>query len=104
MLLRDMTVRGTKRDLLDGANFLFVPIFTRRARALLALTRINQRGGPEEGGWRRTPATSTSIALHEGRHRRDARHDPHDRRGESDLYIDLHVTDGADYQYDVTYG
>src|SRR5688572_20435288 len=26
MLLRDMTVRGTKRELLDQANFLFVPI------------------------------------------------------------------------------
>ena len=52
MLLRDMTVRGTKRELLDGANFLFVPIFNVDGHERFnRWFRINQRG-PEEGGWR----------------------------------------------------
>src|SRR5688572_7435238 len=54
MLLRDMTVRGTKRELLDRASFLFVPIFSVDAHERFSrYSRINQRG-PEESGWRTT--------------------------------------------------
>lgn len=105
MLLRDMTVRGTKRELLDGANFLFVPIFNTDGHERFSrFTRINQRG-PVEGGWR---TNAQNLNLNRDYMKADApemhamlraldTYDP-------DLYIDLHVTDGADYQYDVTYG
>ena len=105
MLLRDMTVRGTKRELLDGANFLFVPIFNVDGHERFsAFTRINQRG-PEEGGWR-TNARNLNL------NRDYMKADTSEMRAmiraidtwKPDLYIDLHVTDGADYQYDVTYG
>ncbi len=105
MLLRDMTVRGTKRELLDGANFLFVPIFNVDGHERFsAFTRINQRG-PEEGGWR-TNARNLNL------NRDYVKADTSEMRAmiraidtwKPDLYIDLHVTDGADYQYDVTYG
>jgi hypothetical protein len=105
MLLRDMTVRGTKRELLDGANFLFVPIFNVDGHERFnRWFRINQRG-PEEGGWR-TNARNFNL------NRDYMKADTEEMRAmiralrtwEPDLYIDLHVTDGADYQYDVTFG
>ena len=105
MLLRDMTVRGTRRDLLDRANFLFVPIYNADGHERFSrYTRINQRG-PEEGGWR-TSARNLNLNrdyvkadLAETRAMIGALRD-----WQPDLYVDLHVTDGADYQYDVTYG
>jgi hypothetical protein len=105
MLLRDMTVRGTKRDLLDGANLLFVPIFNVDGHErFTAFTRINQRG-PEEGGWR---TTSRNLNLNRDYMKADTSEMRAMIRAidtwKPDLYIDLHVTDGADYQYDVTYG
>jgi hypothetical protein len=105
MLLRDMTVRNTKRDLLDHANFLFVPIFNADGHERFSrFSRLNQRG-PEEGGWR---TNAQNLNLNRDYMKTDSpevramvraldTYDP-------DLYIDLHVTDGADYQYDVTYG
>ncbi|MEO5753281.1 MAG: M14 family zinc carboxypeptidase [Chthoniobacterales bacterium] len=52
MLLRDMTVRGTKRDLLEAGNFLFVPIFNVDGHERASnFGRVNQRG-PEVMGWR----------------------------------------------------
>lgn len=105
MLLRDMTVRGTKRDLLDKANFLFVPIFNVDGHERFsAYTRINQRG-PTEAGWR-TNARNLNL------NRDYAKLDCPEVRAmvralnewDPDLYFDLHVTDGADYQYDITFG
>ncbi len=105
MLLRDMTVRGTKKALLDGANFLFVPIFNVDGHERFsAFSRINQRG-PEESGWR---TTSMNLNLN----RDYAKLDSPEMRAMvraidawgPDLYADLHVTDGIDYQYDVTWG
>jgi len=105
MLLRDMTVRGTKRELLDRANLLFVPIFNVDGHERFTrYSRINQRG-PEESGWR-TNARNYNL------NRDYVKADTEEMRAmlhalvtwQPDLYIDLHVTDGADYQYDVTYG
>ena len=105
MLLRDMTVRGVKRDLLDKANFLFVPIFNIDGHERFsAYTRINQRG-PVESGWR-TNAHNLNL------NRDYAKLDAPEMRAmirainewNPDLYFDLHVTDGADYQYDITFG
>jgi murein tripeptide amidase MpaA len=104
MLLRDMTVAGTKRDLLDAANLLFVPIFNVDGHERFsAFTRVNQRG-PFEAGWR---STARNLNLNRDYAKLDA---PETRAlvralraFDPDLYIDVHVTDGADYQYDVTF-
>lgn len=105
MLLRDMTVRGTKRDLLDRANFLFVPIFNVDGHERFnRWFRINQRG-PEEGGWR---TNARNLNLNRDYMKADAEEMRAMIRAldtwQPDLYIDLHVTDGADYQYDITFG
>jgi len=105
MLLRDMTVRGTKRELLDRANFLFVPIFNVDGHERFSrYCRINQRG-PEECGWR-TNARNFNL------NRDYVKADTLEMRAmirmlrewQPDLQADLHVTDGSDYQYDITYG
>jgi hypothetical protein len=105
MLLRDMTVRGTKRDLLDGVNLLFVPILSVDGHERLSkFSRINQRG-PVESGWR---VNARRLNLNRDYAKLDT---PEIRtiigaldEYEPDLYVDLHVTDGLDYQYDITFG
>ena len=104
MLLRDL-VAGPRKGLLDGANFLLVPIFNvdghERASAF---TRINQRG-PTPSGWR---TTARNLNLNRDYGKLDA---PEMRAlvraldaWDPELYLDIHVTDGIDYQYDVTFG
>ncbi len=104
MLLRDI-VHGDKAALLDNVDLLFVPIFSvdgheRRS----SFNRMNQRG-PVVQGWR---TTAQNINLNRDYAKADApemqamirtinHYNP-------DLYLDIHVTDGEDYQYDITYG
>ncbi len=103
MLLRDMTVRGTRRALLDRASFLFVPILSVDAHERFSrYSRINQRG-PVESGWR---TNARNLNLNRDYGKLDA---PETRAvvraldlWKPDLYLDLHVSDGLDYQYDVT--
>ena len=104
MLLRDMTVGGSKRALLDRANFLFVPILSVDGHERFSrYSRINQRG-PVESGWR---TNARNLNLNRDYGKLDA---PEMRavvaaldRWKPDLYLDLHVSDGLDHQYDVTY-
>jgi murein tripeptide amidase MpaA len=105
MLLRDMTVRETKRELLEHANFLFVPIFNVDGHERSSkFGRVNQRG-PEITGWR---TNSQNLNLN----RDYAKVDTPEmgamiralNQWQPDLYLDLHVTDGSDYQYDITFG
>jgi len=105
MLLRDMTVRSTKSELLQGANFLFIPILSVDGHErFTAWSRINQRG-PVEAGWRTTPR---NLNLNRDYAKLDTVEMRHLVRAlnvwQPDLYVDVHVTDGADYQYDVTWG
>lgn len=105
MLLRDLTVRGSRKALLTGANFLFVPIFSVDAHERASrFGRINQRG-PEVTGWR---TTARNLNLNRDYMKLDA---PEMRMlvgaldtWQPDLAFDLHVTDGVDYQYDITWG
>jgi hypothetical protein len=105
MLLRDLTVGGSKRELLDGANLIVLPIFNVDGHERRSVySRMNQRG-PRIMGWR-TNARNLNL------NRDYAKLDTAEMRAlvEAldawliDLYLDLHVTDGADYQYDITYG
>lgn len=105
MLLRDMTVHGSHGELLDGANFLLVPIFNVDGHERASrFGRVNQRG-PEVMGWR---TTSSNLNLNRDYAKADAPEMQAMLRmlneWQPDLYFDLHVTDGADYQYDVTWG
>ncbi len=105
MLLRDLTVGGSKNRLLERAGLLFVPILNVDGHERSSpWTRINQRG-PDEAGWRTTAA---NLNLNRDYAKLDA---PETRaivaaltRWRPDLYLDLHVTDGGDYQYDITFG
>jgi murein tripeptide amidase MpaA len=105
MLLRDMTVHGTKRDLLEHANFLFVPIFNVDGHERTSrFSRVNQRG-PERSGWR---TNSKNLNLNRDYTKVDTPEMEAMIQAlnawQPDLYLDLHVTDGADFQYDVTFG
>ncbi len=104
MLLRDIAF-GNKKSLLDKVNFLFIPILSVDAHERSSpYNRPNQRG-PQNMGWR-TNAQNLNL------NRDYAKLDTKEIRAvikvinEYDpvLYMDIHVTDGADYQYDITYG
>lgn len=104
MLLRDIA-HGDKAALLENVDMVFIPVLSadgheRRSR----YNRMNQRG-PEMQGWR---STAQNLNLNRDYAKADA---PEMQallslinRYQPDLYIDIHVTDGEDYQYDITYG
>ncbi len=105
MLLRDLREGGKKAALLDGANLLFLPIFSVDGHERASRwSRINQRG-PVRQGWR-TNARNLNL------NRDYAKLDTPEMQAliralnawPVQLYLDLHVTDGADYQYDITFG
>ena len=105
MLLRDLTVRGNQKALLDKASFVFVPIFNVDGHERASrFGRINQRG-PEVMGWR---TTARNLNLNRDYAKLDTPEMRHMiaalRAWQPDLYVDLHVTDGIDYQYDITWG
>ncbi len=103
MLLRDIAFRG-KAALLDKADFVFVPIFNIDGHERTSrFNRPNQRG-PVMQGWR---TTAQNLNLNRDFLKADApemqamiglirKYDP-------GLYLDLHVTDGTDHQYDVAF-
>ena len=104
MLLRDIAF-GNKKSLLDKVNFLFIPILSVDAHEHSSpYNRPNQRG-PQNQGWR-TNAQNLNL------NRDYAKIDTREIRSviqvmnEYDpvLYMDIHVTDGVDYQYDITFG
>lgn len=104
LLLREILMTKEKEYLLDSINIIVVPIFSvdgheRKSK----YNRINQNG-PEEMGWR---TTAQNLNLNRDWMKADApemqamlklvdRYIP-------DFVIDTHTTDGADYQYTVTY-
>lgn len=104
MLLRDIAFYG-KAHLLDGVNLILIPILSVDGHERSGpYSRPNQRG-PRIQGWRNT---ATNQNLNRDYMKLDQ---PEMRavrafanRYRPDLYVDVHVTDGIDYQYDVTYG
>ena len=104
MLLRDIAF-GNKKHLLDSVNFLFIPILSVDAHERSSpYNRPNQRG-PQNMGWR-TNAQNLNL------NRDWAKIDTKEIRAVIKilneygpvLFMDIHVTDGADYQYDITFG
>jgi Zinc carboxypeptidase len=103
-LLRDLVEDPACSTLLDRVVLLVIPVYNvdgheRRS----AFGRINQNG-PEEFGWR---ANGSNLNLNRDYLKADA---PETRaflrmfhRWLPDFFVDSHVTDGADFQYDVTF-
>ncbi len=104
-LLRDMVVTKTQSALLARAVPLIVPIYNADGHERFGpYNRINQNG-PEEMGWR---VNAQNLNLNRDYVKAEA---PETRaflrlwnQWLPDFFVDDHVTDGADYQYDVTFG
>lgn len=104
MLLRDIAVSKQRAELLDHAIILFMPIYNVDGHERFsAFNRINQNG-PKEQGWR---VTSRNLNLNRDYMKADAVETRAWLRLFTswwpDLMVDCHVTDGADFRYDVTY-
>ena len=104
-LVRDLTVTGQYTDLLAGVTLLFIPIFNVDGHERFGPhNRINQNG-PEEMGWR---TTAQNLNLNRDFLKADA---PEMQAWLNlftawlpDFFVDIHSTDGADFQYPITYG
>lgn len=104
LLLREILITKEKEYLLDSLNLLVIPIFSvdgheRKSK----FNRINQNG-PEEMGWR---TTALNLNLNRDWMKADATEMKAMLSLIStwlpDFIIDTHTTNGADYQYEVTY-
>ncbi|MCZ8318402.1 MAG: M14 family metallopeptidase [Lysobacteraceae bacterium] len=103
-LARDLTVSGKHADLVDAAVLVLVPIFNVDGHERFSpYNRINQNG-PEAMGFR---GTANNLNLNRDYTKADS---PEMRAWlrlwqawTPDLLIDLHNTNGADYQYAMTW-
>src|SRR6266446_2671326 len=103
-LLRDIVVTKEKAALIDRAVLVVIPIYNVDGHERFGpYNRINQNG-PRETGWR---TQARNLNLNRDYMKADA---PETRaflrlwaRWLPDLFVDTHVTDGADFQYDTTY-
>ncbi|HET9505528.1 MAG TPA: M14 family metallopeptidase [Hymenobacter sp.] len=103
MLLRDIALRG-KADLLDRVDLVFVPIYNIDGHEQMSKWNFIMLNGPAEKGYENTvrnlnlnrdyakadaPETRAMIALL--------------RELDPVLYVDCHVSEGFDMQYDITF-
>ena len=104
MLLRDIAVTGKRPHLLDHAVLVFIPVFSVDGHENSSpYHRINQNG-PASQGFR---GQAQYLNLNRDYIKAEA---PEMRawlklwqRWLPDFLIDVHTTDGADYQYDLTW-
>jgi len=104
-LLRDLVMDpALAARLLDKVTLLFIPVFNVDGHERFGpYNRINQNG-PDEMGWR---VNARNLNLNRDFVKADT---PEMRawlalwnRWSPDFFIDIHSTDGADYQYPITY-
>jgi len=103
MLLRDIGVRG-KAALIDDVDLVFVPIYNVDGHERPSVYNAAHLRGPENHG---TRTTAQGINLNLDYAKADA---PETRAMlgliqslDPVLYLDIHVSDGFDHGYDVTY-
>ena len=104
MLIRDMVINKKYNNFLDHVSIIFIPIFNVDGHERFGpYNRINQNG-PKEMGWR---ATADNLNLNRDYLKADT---PEMQawlkmfnEWMPDFFIDTHSTDGADYQYVLTY-
>ncbi len=104
MLIRDLVIHKKYPGLLDNVTLLFNPIFSVDGHERFgAYNRANQNG-PKEMGWR---VTAQNLNLNRDYLKADAPEMQAMLRLYNEwlpeFFADCHVTDGADYQYAVTY-
>jgi len=104
ILLREILITKEKANYLDNAILLVMPIFNVDGHERFSpYNRINQNG-PKEMGWR---TNAQNLNLNRDYMKADSPEMkawlkffnhwlPH-------IFVDCHVTDGADYQYEITY-
>ena len=103
-LLRDLLLDPERSPLLQKVVWLFIPVYNVDGHERRSpYHRINQNG-PDRMGWR---ANGTNLNLNRDYLKADA---PETRaflkmfhRWLPDFFVDNHVTDGADFQYEVTF-
>jgi len=104
LFLRDLLVNSFAQKWLDDVEVYFVPVFNVEGlQRFSPYNRINQNG-PEQMGWR---TNALNLNLNRDFLKADA---PEMRawltvfhRIKPDFLVDCHTTDGADYQYTITY-
>lgn len=104
LLLREILITKEKEQLIDFANIIVIPIFNVDGHERISkYNRINQNG-PEEMGWR---TTAQNYNLNRDFVKADSPEMQAFLKLFStylpDFFIDTHTTDGADYQYTITY-
>ncbi len=105
MLIRDIIIHKKYDDLLENTTLLFIPIFNADGHERFSpYSRINQNG-PKEMGWR---TTANNLNLNRDFIKADAIEMQQWLKLFNswlpDMFIDIHTTDGANYQYQLTYG
>ena len=105
LLLREILITKEKQYLLDKLVLLVIPILNVDGHERISPANRPNQNGPSEMGWR---TTSHNLNLNRDYMKADASEMRSLLRLYSswlpDFFIDNHTTDGADYQYHVTYG
>ena len=105
LLLRDILITKEKEYLLDNIILLIIPVLNADGHERLSPHNRPNQNGPKQMGWR---TNSLNLNLN----RDYAKADSPETKGFLKLFddwipdfmIDNHSTNGADYQYHVTYG
>jgi len=105
LMLREMLITGEQNSLLENVTLLIIPVFNVDGHERSSkYGRINQNG-PSEMGWR---TTAQNLNLNRDFTKADS---PEMKaflklfkEWLPDIFIDTHTTNGADYQYTITYG
>jgi hypothetical protein len=102
--LRDLLIDKKHKEILENVSILFIPILNVDGHERFgSYNRINQNG-PEEMGWR---TNAQNLNLNRDFLKADSPEMKQWLKMFSswlpDFFIDTHTTDGADYQYALTY-
>lgn len=104
VLLRDILINKKHKNLLEKSSIVFIPILNVDGHERFGpYNRINQNG-PDEMGWR---TNASNLNLNRDFLKADALEMQHWLKFYSkwlpEFFVDIHTTDGADFQYALTY-
>jgi hypothetical protein len=104
LALRELLTGSAAPGALRGVTFVFVPVFNIDGHERFGRWNRPNQVGPEEMGWR---TTAQNFNLNRDYTKADAPEMQAMLRllnqWDPILYVDLHVTDGADFQHDISY-
>ncbi len=105
LLLREILITGERADLLQNCVLVIIPILNVDGHERTSPYNRPNQNGPANMGWR---TTSSNLNLNRDYMKADT---PEMKAllqlyasWQPDFYIDNHTTNGADYQYHITYG